>query len=101
MAAKNKDTRRPYEAILILQNLDADTLRQFADFADTPTFESLQGFCRRYIETKRNQILDLPTEDERKLANEMSMRKGNIMAIGVLTEVIKGAKTELSTRKED
>ena len=86
--------RTPIESHWILESLDSEVLAAFGLLADDKVFKVLEEFCRRYIETKRNQIIDLPTEDERKLANELSFRKGQIMSIRVLLEVIRGAKKE-------
>ena len=96
-----KDKKTPVEAILILQNLDAELLRSLAKLASTSEFDALEGFLRRYVETKRNQILDLPTENERHLANEVAIRKGAIYTAGVIIEVLRGAQKELSKRKKD
>ena len=90
--------RVPVESQVILENLNEETLRAFALLADDPVFKVLEDFCRRYIETKRNQILDLSTENERRFANEASLRKGQIMSLGVLIEVIRGSKTVLDKK---
>ena len=97
---KKNPKRTPVEATIILQNLDSEILTEFVALSDTKTFEKLEIFARRYVETMKNQIIDLPTEDERKLANEIAIRKGKIFAAGVIIEVIKGAKSEIARRKE-
>lgn len=95
----NKKT--PVETMIILQKLDAETLRSLASMAATSGFDALEGLCRRYIETKRNEIIDFSTEDERKLANKVAICKGEIYATGVIIEVLRGAQKELSKRKKD
>ena len=96
-----KDKKTPVEAILILQNLDLEMLRSFAKIASSLEFDALESFAKRYVETKRNQVIDLPTEDERKLATEVAIRKGAIYTAGVFIEVLRGAQKELSKRKKD
>jgi len=90
--------RTPIESQWILESVDSETLAALATLANHKLFKYLEEFCAKYVQTKRNQILDLPTEDERKLANELSFRKGQIIATGVLIEVIRGSKKELDKR---
>lgn len=93
--------RIPIEAQMILESIDSSFLKDFSTLTESKVFEALKEFCRRYVETKRNQILDLQTEDERKFANEAALRKGCILGVGVLIDVIEGSKKELLRRKEE
>ena len=91
--------RKTVESQLILNTLDAETLFALIRIGSSPDFEPFQTFLRRYIETKKNQILDLPTENERKLANELSFRKGNIYTVQVIIDTLGGAQQELNGRE--
>lgn len=94
--------RHPYEVKRILEQLDSVVLSEFASLENTKYFETIQGFCKRYAHTKKGDILlDLNLYDPQRLAVDVSFKKGEIYAIGVLLDVIKGAKKELIRRKED
>lgn len=95
-----KKKLKPVEARLILERLDAETLLAFSQFEASSQFELFQNFLKRYAETKRNQIIDLPTVNERVLANELAIRKGSIYTVGVIAEVIQGAQKELDKREK-
>lgn len=92
--------RKTVESTLILEALQSEILMALVKIALSNEFDFLQEFLRKYIETKRNQILDLPTENERKLANELSFRKGNIYTVQVIIDVMRGAQEELNKREE-
>lgn len=87
------------ETSLILKNLDADTLKVLAAFEDSKYYETIKNLCRRYAETKKNQILELPMRDERVFAHEAALRKGGVFTLKVLIEIIEEAEKELSKRK--
>ena len=95
-----KEARRPIEVNRILENMEMEVLELLAEGSDSTFFETVQELARRYGIQKRNEILDLQTEDERKFANEASSRKGMIYGISVLIEIVRGAKKELDKRLE-
>ena len=96
------DSKKPIvESGVVLKSLDSNFLREFSTLADTSMFEKLSEYCKRYANQKKSEILDLDTEDERKLANAVALRKGAIRSLGVLIEVIQGSKHELSKRKDE
>lgn len=93
--------RRPVEVEFILKKLDSKTLASFSSLKNTEHFDRLEEFSKRYAQTKRNEIIDLDTENERKFANEAAIRKGAILGVGTMIEVIRGATKEVKRRSEE
>ena len=92
--------KRPIEVTRILENMDMEVLESLSEGSDSSFFEAVSELARRYGIQKRNEILDLPTKDERHFANEASFRKGIVYGISVIIEIVRGAKKELDKKLE-
>ena len=92
--------KMPVETSWILDNLSVELLEDLINLSNSKQFPAFLDFCRRFVETKRNQTIDLNYQDRERLANEFWFRKGQIYSVGVITTVLKFASKEFSKRKE-
>lgn len=95
------DKKIPVKTGILLSTLHSDLLREFVALHNSKAFEVLQRFYKIFAEIEKDKFLYLQTEDERKLANEIVERQGEVRALKILITVIEGASAELTKRKED